>query len=281
VDDRLTMKTYYDLLELTSTATLEEIKRNFRREIAKYHPDKVQHLGAEFQEIASSKAAELTRAYKTLTHETQRAEYDQMLRTGAHPAASTAPTSTAPASTAREETPRHAHARSAVAEAEPDAPGRGSVFQQDRAGASQLIFKASVMRFRQALTAEFGKYDEPRVDPFQVACVSKPGFLEFKTPPCVLGRFVEQVDAASVTESWAAAARMKKDGQHDLVVFVMGPAVAATGELAAAISEQRRKPIPGGGKVILVPVNTRTWSAHVPNDAPALVKALLERLKSA
>jgi hypothetical protein len=266
------MKTHYDLLELTSAATLDEVKRNFRREIAKYHPDKVQHLGAEFQEIAARKAAELTEAYKTLTDETQRAEYDDMIRTGAHPGASAA----APAA------PQRAHARTAVAEAEPEpAPAaRGSVFQQERAGASQLIFKASVIRFRQALTTEFGSYEQPKVDPFQVACVPKSGFLKFKTPPCVFGRFVEQVDAGVVTESWSAAARMKKDGPRDLLVFVMGPAVAPAAELAAAITEQRKKPIPGGGTLVLVPVNTRTWAAHVPNDAPAVVKSLLERLKS-
>ncbi len=85
----------------------------------------------------------------------------------------------------------------------------------------------------------------------------------------------------AVTESWTAASRMKKDTQRDLVVFVMGPAVAPAGELAAAIAEQRKKPMLAGGKLILVPVNTRTWSAHVPNDAPAVVKSLLTRLKSA
>jgi hypothetical protein len=73
---------------------------------------------------------------------------------------------------------------------------------------------------------------------------------------------------------------MKKDGPRDLLVFVMGPAVAPAAELAAAITEQRKKPIPGGGTLVLVPVNTRTWAAHVPNDAPAVVKSLLERLKS-
>jgi hypothetical protein len=178
--------------------------------------------------------------------------------------------------------PQRANARTAVAETEPEpAPAaRGSVFQQDRAGASQLIVKASLIRFRQALTTEFGSYEQPRVDPFQVACLPKPGFLRFKTPPCVLGRFVEQVDAGVVTESWSAAARMKKDGPRDVVVFVMGPAVAPAGELAGAITEQRKKPIPGGGKLVLVPVNTRTWAAHVPNDAPAVVKSQLERLRS-
>ena len=59
----------------------------------------------------------------------------------------------------------------------------------------------------------------------------------------------------------------------------MGPAVAPAGELARAIAEQRRRPMPVG-KIVMVPVNTRTWSAHVPNDAPPAVKALLARLQS-
>ena len=58
----------------------------------------------------------------------------------------------------------------------------------------------------------------------------------------------------------------------------MGPAVATAGELGRAIAEERRKPMPKG-KLVMVPVNTRTWSAHIPNDAPPSVKALLSRLQ--
>ena len=83
-------KTYYDLLELAPSAPVDEIKRAFRREIAKYHPDKVQHLGKEFQEIAAVRAAELTEAYKILSDDTLRAEYDEQLTSGA-PAAAYAP----------------------------------------------------------------------------------------------------------------------------------------------------------------------------------------------
>src|SRR5687767_15907393 len=70
------------MLDVVPTASADEIKRAFRREIAKYHPDKVQHLGQEFQEIAASKAAELTQAYKTLSDDNRRAEYDESLRAG-------------------------------------------------------------------------------------------------------------------------------------------------------------------------------------------------------
>jgi hypothetical protein len=272
-------KTYYALLDLPSTATVEDIKRNFRREIAKYHPDKVQHLGKEFQEIAAIKAAELTQAYKTLTDATLRAEYDEFLRSGDAPADVATPASAPPPPPPSAEPPPHASPAAAAAPTAP--PPAGTVFSQDRAASSDLIQKATVMRFRQALLSEFGTFEQPPVQGFEVTCIPKPPFWKLKLPPRVLGRFVPHVDAVTVTESWSQASRMKKDGQRDLVVFVMGPAVAHPGELAAAIADQMRKPMPAGGKLTLVPVNTRTWNAHVPNDAPPVVKSLLNRLKSA
>src|SRR3954471_15919999 len=87
------------MLEVAPDASGDEIKRAFRREIAKYHPDKVQHLGKEFQEIAASKAAELTRAYKTLTDPAARAEYDA--EGGAEPVAPMRPPSADAASPPR------------------------------------------------------------------------------------------------------------------------------------------------------------------------------------
>jgi hypothetical protein len=138
------------------------------------------------------------------------------------------------------------------------------------------------MRFRTALTGEFGRWDELPLAGFEIACVPKPPFWSLKLPPRVLGRFVGQVDGPAVTETWTMATRIPKDTQRDFcVVFLMGPAIAPAGELAAAINDQRRKPLSIGGKLIMVPVNTRTWSAHIPTDAPPVVKALLARLKSA
>jgi hypothetical protein len=273
-------KTYYELLDLPVTATIADIKRNFRREIAKYHPDKVQHLGKEFQDIAAVKAAELTQAYKTLSDATQRAEYDALLRDGDQPGASarSAPPGAPPSQSApqRQESPRPpAH------DFTPSAPSGSSAFSQDRAASSDLIERATKARFRHAVTAEFGSVEAVPPQGFELAAIPRPPFWKLKLPPIVLGRFVPQVDAAAVAEAWTLAGRMKKESQRDLVVFLMGPAVAPPGELAAAIAEQRKKLMPAGGTLTLVPVNTRNWHAHVPTDAPAVVKSLLTRLKSA
>ncbi len=60
------LKNYYELLEIAPNASAEEVKRAFRVQIARYHPDKVQHLGKEFQSMAADRAAELTEAYRIL-----------------------------------------------------------------------------------------------------------------------------------------------------------------------------------------------------------------------
>ena len=52
------MTNHYELLGVSRQATNEEIKRAFRHEISRYHPDKVQHLGREFQEMAAIRAAD-------------------------------------------------------------------------------------------------------------------------------------------------------------------------------------------------------------------------------
>lgn len=268
-------KTYYELLDVPPTASAEEIKRAFRREIAKYHPDKVQHLGEEFQEIAATKAAELTRAYKTLTDPASRADYDAEGESADRAPAAPRP----PSPPASPPPPAPASSSHAPPATEPSGPS--SVFSQDRAGAHNLVQRATVIRFRNALTGEFGEWEELPLAGFEIGCVPKPAFWSLKLAPRVLGRFVTQVDGPAVTETWAMATKIPKDTQREFcVVFLMGPAIAPAGELAAAIIEQGRKPWPAGGKMIMVPVNTRTWSAHIPNDAPPLVKSLLKRLKA-
>jgi hypothetical protein len=277
-------KTHYELLEVAPDAPADEIKRAFRREIAKYHPDKVQHLGTEFQEIAAVKAAELTQAYKTLTDSALRAEYDALVALegpGAAPFTRPPAPTPPPAPPAEDVRPADApHERPEPAAPPPPPPSSGAQFSQDRATMSEFIRRAAVARFRAALQGEFGGYEEVPVNGFEITCIPKPAFWSMKMPPRVLGRVVPTVNGAALAETWSLASKMKKDGQRDLCVFLMGPAMAPAGELATAISDQRRKPMPAGGKLIMVPVNTKDWSAHVPTDAPPLVKSLLSRLRS-
>jgi hypothetical protein len=257
---------YYELLDVVPTASADDIKRAFRREIAKYHPDKVQHLGREFQEIAAIKAAELTQAYKTLSDESLRADYD------AHLKAVQVERARATESPRRPPDPDPQADR---VERKPPAATR------DRGGATDLVRKAAVQRFRHAVQQEFGQCEEPPIPGFDVMCAPpKGGFLSRTVPPRLLARVVDQVDYAAVQESWGLAVRLRKDDQRETCLFIMGPSVAPAGELGRAINEQRRKPMPPGMKLVVVPVNTRTWSAHVPTDAPAQVKPFLARLTS-
>jgi len=38
--------------------------------------------------------------------------------------------------------------------------------------------------------------------------------------------------------------------------------------------------MPAGGTLVMVPVNTRTWSAHISNEALPVTKALITCLQS-
>jgi DnaJ-class molecular chaperone len=70
-------KNYYELLDIAVTASAEEVKRAFRLQIARYHPDKVQHLGQEFLEMGAERAAQLTEAYRILSNPELREQYDR------------------------------------------------------------------------------------------------------------------------------------------------------------------------------------------------------------
>lgn len=56
----------YMVLEIEPGASREEIKAAYRRLAAQYHPDKVQHLGREIQEMAEMRFKEIQQAYDAL-----------------------------------------------------------------------------------------------------------------------------------------------------------------------------------------------------------------------
>lgn len=71
------MKTYYDILEVSRTASAEVIKRAHNVLIKKYHPDLAN--GSEKKE-AEKKTAEINEAYETLKDPVKREKYDEFLK---------------------------------------------------------------------------------------------------------------------------------------------------------------------------------------------------------
>jgi DnaJ like chaperone protein len=59
----------YKILETTPDANEDEIKKAYRKMATKYHPDKVSHLGEEFQKAAKEKFQEVQAAYEQIKKE--------------------------------------------------------------------------------------------------------------------------------------------------------------------------------------------------------------------
>lgn len=59
----------YKILEIEPSATDEEVKKAYRRMAMKYHPDKVGHLGEDFQKAANEKIQSVNKAYENIKKE--------------------------------------------------------------------------------------------------------------------------------------------------------------------------------------------------------------------
>ena len=262
---------YYALLEVPPTATTEEIKKAFRLQIAKYHPDKVQHLGQEFQAMAAERAAALTEAYRLLCDAVRRAEYDARASSEPQVDAAGSPRA-APAAPSRAP---EAYTPPPAPPVQDEAP-RGRAFAHERATGAAFVRQAMVGRFRHALDTVTRDYDPGDVRGFDIACNPKSGFFGRAKGPTLLARYVDRVDAASIADAWGHA--VKAVPRDEVCVFLMGSAMAPAAELATAINEQRRRT--RSAKVTLIPVDARDWDAKMPTDAPAIAKTLIARLRT-
>ena len=56
-------KSWYEVLEVSPSSSLDEIKLAYKKKISMYHPDKVSSMGPEFNEIAQRKSKEINSAY--------------------------------------------------------------------------------------------------------------------------------------------------------------------------------------------------------------------------
>ena len=56
----------WEVLELDPGASSEEIQAAYKAQLLKYHPDRVSHLGDEFQQLAHRKTLAIRQAYTIL-----------------------------------------------------------------------------------------------------------------------------------------------------------------------------------------------------------------------
>jgi curved DNA-binding protein CbpA len=266
------------VLGIESTAPPEDVKHAFRLQIAKYHPDKVQHLGEEFQAIAAERTTELNEAYRILGNPERRADYDRH-----HPSSAPgADTLSAPAAPSPE-------SRSRPDRVEPTFNQRREKTQQaggnrpteERGNFDDVVRRAALGRFRQALAVAIGGgYAESQISGFDIASAPKPNLFGRTKGPVLAGRFVSRVEPDTVAQAWADASRGGRASHQQVLVFLIGVSVAPAGEIAGAIADQRRRS-GGADDVTVVTVNANDWSAHYPTDSHPLVDKVLACLRTA
>jgi hypothetical protein len=261
------VKTYYQLLQVATDASAAQIKQAFRKVIARYHPDKVQHLGAEFQELAQVRSAELTTAYKTLINPDRRAEYDRSLwgeraetaRPSKPPVRAPAPE---PSPTGRDDGERSA-----------------ASFEALRSGRDTLLKRAALARLGHLFDEAFAASERPAAPGFDLSCLLKPRLLDRpRSRPWFLAKFVSRLDGHVVHDVCAQAVRANAAQKAKVSVFVLAGEVASQRELADAIAANRRLADPGR-RITIIPVDVRDWRAWIPNDADPAVKSLAARLR--
>ena len=65
-DEKTSEQDPYQVLGVSRSASLDEVKSAYRKLALKYHPDKVNHLGDEFKAMAEKRFKEIQEAYNHL-----------------------------------------------------------------------------------------------------------------------------------------------------------------------------------------------------------------------
>ena len=276
------MKTHYEILGLEPTADADAIKKAFRREIARYHPDKVIHLGAEFQEMAATRAAELTVAYKTLTDSALREEYDASIAAGAPPHVPETPRPDLVGAATRSQTPPPT--LEDLRRETPPPTGSKVRFASERADRDVILKRAITARIRGIVEALYGKLELPAVRGFDLAMVpvAKPRFIG-APPPRVLIRVLDEVGGAAIADAHAAASRARvHSGKSPVAVLLFARRIAPQQEISKAneaLARQRKAP-DAPDELAVVAVDIADWSCRLPPNCSAAIHKLTDQICS-
>lgn len=277
------MKTHYELLGLADTADADAIKKAFRREIARYHPDKVIHLGAEFQDMAATRAAELTVAYKTLSDPALRQEYDASISAGLPPPP--VPQTPGPEPADESSAPVPPPPPPVEESEQPPSPaGTKNRFASERADRDQILKRAIAGRVLAIVETLYGRIETPAVRGFDLAMVpvAKPRFLGAH-PPRVLVKVVATADAAAISEAYAGASRARLHaGKSPIVVLLFARTIAPQPELTKAneANLRGRKAPDSPAEIAVVVVDSADWSCRLPPGCSIAVHKLTDQICS-
>jgi curved DNA-binding protein CbpA len=76
------LETFYSILGVDETATIEEIKKAYKSMAVKYHPDKVTNMGDKIKFVAEMESKKINEAKEILLNSKLKDEYDEVLKKG-------------------------------------------------------------------------------------------------------------------------------------------------------------------------------------------------------
>jgi curved DNA-binding protein CbpA len=277
------VKNLYEILGVDAAAPEDEIKRAFRREIARYHPDKVVHLGEEFQQLASVRAAALTEAYRILTNPDERAAYDEQLKGVVPDRPAAAPPSARPRQA--QATPEPVSSRPPDPETPPREASVPPLSERDRYQRMVLddyVRKEALKRLKNAILTVFDQADEYQGLSFDIALLVRPkrGLIKFLDRPLLLcSRWVPKVDVAAIQDAWVRAIRLAHISRRICLVLV-GNEVIPKVLLARELEELRSRlaRLDTGTAINVVAIDAHNWKAAVPDDTSHVVRMILDKL---
>jgi hypothetical protein len=223
--------------------------------------------------MAANIAADLTEAYRILMDPALRAEYDSDL---SGPAVAGAPPA-APGSRAAAPPPTQAAPPRPPAAGIPQPPPPAA---PRRSAGVDFVRRVTLSKIRDMVADVLGGAEPLTVRGFDLAVVTKPKkglFRKGGDSVCLLAKFVPFVDAAALNDVWLPALKVSAPAADGCVVLLLGQGVAPATDLAAAISELRRRN--RGTGPLVVPVDVRDWEALFPPETPGSVRSLIQRLK--